>query len=255
MTIQLPPIVGWVDSVEAAVLVVETAGALLSPLAPGLTNLDLTAALEPDAVVLVAPDRLGVLHDVTAALFALHHLEPGLPEPVVALMAPAEADGSTGTNGEELQVLGIARRVVTLPRAGVGDAVIQQRARALVELVGADCNTADPSRGVEGTIRSSSAARRTRLARQREAHRCLDSRSVAPHQDPIAPHQDPILPHQEPIGATHPRAPWGRGARRRAPSAPRGHPLRAEGVPRCKIEKMTRETGGCRARRAPRACW
>jgi dethiobiotin synthetase len=136
-TVRLSPIVTWVDSVTAAVLVVETAGALLSPLAPGLTNLDLTAVLAPDAIVLVAPDRLGVLHDVTAALFAMHHLEPGLPEPVVVLMAPAEADASTGTNGWELLVLGIARNVVTFPRAAAGDAIVQARAMALGELLGA----------------------------------------------------------------------------------------------------------------------
>ncbi len=131
----LTPILTWVDSVEAPVLVVETAGALLSPLSPGVTNLDLTAALEPDVIVLVAPDRLGVLHDVTAALFALHHLEPRLPEPVVVLMAPAEADASTGTNAEELLTLGIARRVVTFPRAPVDEQVMRERARALVELI------------------------------------------------------------------------------------------------------------------------
>ena len=136
VTLQLPPILDWVASVEAAVLVVETAGALLSPLAPGLTNLDLTAALEPDAIVLVAPDRLGVLHDVTAALFAMRTLKPRLPDPVVALMAPAEADASTGTNAGELVVLGIARRVVTFPRAGVRDAVVQERVLVLVELMG-----------------------------------------------------------------------------------------------------------------------
>lgn len=135
VSIRLAPIVQWVDSVEAAVLVVETAGALLSPLAPGLTNLDLTAALAPDALVMVAPDRLGVLHDVTAALFALRHLEPRLPEPVVALMAPAEPDASTGINGAELVVLEIARRVVTFPRASATDETFQARARALVELL------------------------------------------------------------------------------------------------------------------------
>jgi dethiobiotin synthetase len=45
ITIRLSAIVQWVDSVEAAWVLVETAGALLSPLAPGLTNHDLTVAL------------------------------------------------------------------------------------------------------------------------------------------------------------------------------------------------------------------
>jgi dethiobiotin synthetase len=117
ITIRLSAIVQWVDSVEAAWVLVETAGALLSPLAPGLTNLDLTVALEPTAVVLVAPDRLGVLHDVTAALFALRMLAPELPEPIVALQAPAQPDASTGTNAAELLSLEIARAVTTFPRA------------------------------------------------------------------------------------------------------------------------------------------
>jgi dethiobiotin synthetase len=136
IVLQLPPILAWVASVRAAVRVVETAGALLSPLAPGLTNLDLTVALQPDALVLVAPDRLGVLHDVTATLFAMRQLAPGLPEAVVALMAPAEPDASTGTNGGELVGLGIARRVVTFPRAPSRDDEVQARAGALIELLG-----------------------------------------------------------------------------------------------------------------------
>jgi dethiobiotin synthetase len=138
LTIHLEPIVRWVDSVEAACIVVETAGAVLSPLASGTTNLDLAVALEPTAVVLVAPDRLGVLHDVTAALFAMGHLAPWLPEPVVALVEPEVADASTGSNARELLVLEIARRVVMFPRAEVGGVVTGDRARALLEMLGND---------------------------------------------------------------------------------------------------------------------
>ena len=120
ITICLSPILHWVNAVAADWVLVETAGALLSPLAPGLTNLDLTVALEPAALILVAPDRLGVLHDVTAALFALRTMAPQLPEPVVALQAPPEPDASTGTNGGELMALGISRAAVTFPRAAPG---------------------------------------------------------------------------------------------------------------------------------------
>jgi dethiobiotin synthetase len=134
-TIRLAPIVRWIDAVDARWLVIETAGALLSPLAPGLTNLDLAAALEPDHVLLVAPDRLGVLHDVTAALFALHHLAPQLPEPTVLLQPPPEADASTGTNARELLILQIARRVVTLPRARPESASTQSTLRDFLRLV------------------------------------------------------------------------------------------------------------------------
>lgn len=134
-SIRLGPIVQWVDSVEAAWVVVETAGGLLSPLARGLTNLDLAEALEPTAIILVAPDRLGVLHDVTAALFALRALAPGLPEPLVALQAPAEPDASTGGNAEELLTLEIARSVATFPRAGAEEERMQVPARALLEML------------------------------------------------------------------------------------------------------------------------
>jgi dethiobiotin synthetase len=137
VTIRLEPIVDWVGRSEAAWTLVETAGALLSPVSEVTTNLDLTVALEPDAVVLVAPDRLGVLHDVTAALFAYRHLAPQLPEPVVALQASAEADTSTGMNAAELVGLGIARTVVSFPRAAVDAAEMRERARELGRLVGA----------------------------------------------------------------------------------------------------------------------
>jgi dethiobiotin synthetase len=135
LTIRLEPILRWVDLVEADCVVVETAGAVLSPLAPGTTNLDLAVALEPTAVILVAPDRLGVLHDVTAALFAMHQLGPALPEAVVVLSAPEVEDASTGSNAWELLVLEIARRVVVFPRAEVGDVSTVERARALVEML------------------------------------------------------------------------------------------------------------------------
>ncbi len=135
LTIHLEPIVEWVTSVGAPWVVVETAGALLSPLAPGLTNLDLAVAVAPTALVLVAPDRLGVLHDVTAALLALRVLAPQLPEAVIALLAPAEADASTGSNGRELVTLGIARRAVTFPRADVSAPQMQVPVAAVLEML------------------------------------------------------------------------------------------------------------------------
>ncbi len=50
-----------------ALVVVETAGGLFTPLSATETNLDLVRALEPCLFVLVAADRLGVLHDVLCA--------------------------------------------------------------------------------------------------------------------------------------------------------------------------------------------
>jgi dethiobiotin synthetase len=116
VTIQLQPIVTWVAESEADWTLVETAGALLSPLSMAATNLDLTVALEPEAVVLVAPDRLGVLHDLTVTLFAYRQLGLGLPAPFVALQPPADADSSTGQNAAELIELGLAPLVFSFPR-------------------------------------------------------------------------------------------------------------------------------------------
>jgi dethiobiotin synthetase len=137
LTLALPPIVAWVDSVTADWLVIETAGALLSPLAPGLTNLDVARALAPTALVLVATDRLGVLHEVTAALLALRVLAPELPEPVIALQPPMDADASTGGNAAELMLLEIARSVVSFPRANVGTRETQAATESLLQALGA----------------------------------------------------------------------------------------------------------------------
>ncbi len=137
LTIELAPILEWVGSVGAAWLVVETAGGLLSPLAPGLSNLDLAKALKPDGLVLVAPDRLGVLHDVTAALLALRVLAPDLPEAIVALSAPApeQVDASTGTNGDELVGLRLAGKVVGFSRAPVDYAETRRSADAVLGML------------------------------------------------------------------------------------------------------------------------
>jgi dethiobiotin synthetase len=110
-------IVNWVAASSAPWTVVETAGGLLSPLARGVTNLDLLTLLAPDVIVLVGVDRLGVLHDVAACLLALRYQAPTLPRAIVVLQAPERADSSTGSNVDELATLGIAARATGLPRA------------------------------------------------------------------------------------------------------------------------------------------
>jgi dethiobiotin synthetase len=113
-TITLARIVQWVDTHSDRALLIETAGALLSPLGVGLTNLHLARALRPDVLVLVAPDRLGVLHEVSSALLALRAVAEELPVPIVMLQPPVEADSSTGTNAAELVALGIVHRAWSL---------------------------------------------------------------------------------------------------------------------------------------------
>lgn len=137
MTLRLEPVVAWVADVDTPVVaVIETAGGMLSPLGNGITNLDLACALDPEAVILVGVDRLGILHDMTATLFALRSLAPRLPEPLVALQTPSDADASTGSNARELVELGIARRVVILPRAPADSEAVQHVMAGVVRGLG-----------------------------------------------------------------------------------------------------------------------
>ena len=97
--------------------VVETAGALLSPLAPGVTNFDLARSLEPAIWILVGSDSLGTLHDVSATLEVLRY-RGRLPDHVV--LSAARIDESTGTNAGEMRLLGIAEPSAVLDRYGDG---------------------------------------------------------------------------------------------------------------------------------------
>ena len=67
-TIDPSAVVEWLRPIRetADAIVLELPGGLFSPLTEELTNADLALALTPTKVVLVAPDRLGVLHDVIA---------------------------------------------------------------------------------------------------------------------------------------------------------------------------------------------
>ena len=117
--IDLAVVVNWVRDHSAPFTVVESAGGLFSPLADSVTNLDLVAALGPAVAVLVAPDRLGVLHDVTATRGLA--VARGLPIRAVVLSAPVEPDASTGQNAPELTRLGIAQLLAVFPRAAPSD--------------------------------------------------------------------------------------------------------------------------------------
>lgn len=134
VTLELARVRAWVDTHQAPWTVVESAGALLSPLGGGLTNLDLARSLSPDALLLVALDRLGVLHELSACLLALRVLGPNLPAPLVVLQAPAQTDASTGTNAAELATLGIASGVLSVPR---GEALGAEVQRAMGPIVAA----------------------------------------------------------------------------------------------------------------------
>jgi dethiobiotin synthetase len=92
---------------------IETAGGAFTPLGPTFFNADLVALLRPSLTWLVAPDRLGVLHDVGATLRALRALR--IDVDAVVLSAAQPRDRSTGTNAAELETLDIFS-----PCVGVG---------------------------------------------------------------------------------------------------------------------------------------
>jgi dethiobiotin synthetase len=96
------------------VFFVESAGGVFSPISEAETNADVMRALD-GRVLLVAPDRIGVLHDIGATVRA------AMIRPVIALSAPAVVDASTGTNAEEIRRLGLASCVIEFPRATPDD--------------------------------------------------------------------------------------------------------------------------------------
>jgi dethiobiotin synthetase len=95
-------------------VIIESAGGCFSPLDAGVTNADFAFALEPAVWILVAPDALGVLHDVSATLGVLA-ARRRLPDHLV-LCAAREPDASTGSNATELESLGIMTPAATLGR-------------------------------------------------------------------------------------------------------------------------------------------
>lgn len=115
----------WVARAEASVTplvvsdsalwtIVETAGGVFSPLAPGVSNFELARVLEPALWVLVAADALGVLHDVTSTLKAMR--ASGREPDQLVLSSAREPDASTGSNAAELTSLGIAAPSAVLAR-------------------------------------------------------------------------------------------------------------------------------------------
>jgi dethiobiotin synthetase len=115
-------------------MIIESAGGLYSPLSDEETNADVALAYGQRAlVVLVAPDRLGVLHDVGACVRAAE--ADGISFAAVVLSSPAEKDASTGTNAAEIERLGLAEAVITFPRARIDDDVTKKAAAELYALI------------------------------------------------------------------------------------------------------------------------
>jgi dethiobiotin synthetase len=120
-TIDLDRVRDWVDTArgDADLTLVELAGGLFSPLTDELLNADLARRLQPEAILLVAPDRLGVLHDVVATSRAAR--AEGLVLKGTVLVTPAAPDASTGRNAPELPLLTGLPVLAVLPRAPAPD--------------------------------------------------------------------------------------------------------------------------------------
>lgn len=117
MVISVAEVARWIAEQEQlqprAVTLIELAGGAFTPVSLGVTNSDLALAFDPALWILVAPDSLGVLHDVTATLRALSRR----PDAIV-LSSSRVPDPSTGSNAAELQQLGIADVLEVVPPRG-----------------------------------------------------------------------------------------------------------------------------------------
>ncbi|MEI8257836.1 MAG: dethiobiotin synthase [Deltaproteobacteria bacterium] len=140
--IDLKHLVVSIERLAAAaldLLIVESAGGLFTPLTDQETNADLARALMAHfasrvVLLIVAPDRIGVLHDLGATVRAAR--AEGLMLPVVALSAPAVADESTGRNANEILRLGLATTVVDFPRSAPTSVSSRAAATRCLEALG-----------------------------------------------------------------------------------------------------------------------
>ena len=135
----------------AEIVLVESAGGLLSPITWEWTAVDLARALGASALV-VGCDRLGTINHTLLTLGALEFA--GIPMIGVALTTPAEPDLSVGTNAVAIARLAGHTRVVTLPRQAdpLGDSA------SLAVVVRWVTDEADKADGADGGASASSAS-------------------------------------------------------------------------------------------------
>ncbi|MGD0677985.1 MAG: dethiobiotin synthase [Polyangiaceae bacterium] len=128
--IDLRDVVDSVDSVraQADLVLVELAGGLFTPLSDVAVNAHLVQALTPDTLILAAPDRLGVLHDVLVCMRAVTTLPITID--AVLLIAPEVPDASSGRNGHELARFGVPV-LGPVPRATIYDLAVHPTLSAL----------------------------------------------------------------------------------------------------------------------------
>ncbi len=83
------------------VVIIEGAGGLLSPLADGVLNLDLVKQLAPIELVIVAANRLGVIHQTLATCAAAIH-GGVIPTGIVLCDTSEKLDASAHENAAEI---------------------------------------------------------------------------------------------------------------------------------------------------------
>ena len=104
---------------DADLVVVELAGGLFTPLSDNILNADLAARCAADVLLLVAPDRLGALHDVLATVRAADAMD--LRVGAIVMVAPELRDESTGSNADELARFLSIPVLACFPRASIED--------------------------------------------------------------------------------------------------------------------------------------
>ncbi len=91
----------WGDGFD--VRIVEGAGGLFSPLAEGVLNIDLAEQFPASKVIIVAANRLGVIHQVIATCDAAKH--HGIhPSGIVLCQTKQVADASVTSNRSEIEI-------------------------------------------------------------------------------------------------------------------------------------------------------
>lgn len=112
-------VVEFVDGLRSsgAHVLIELPGGLFTPLAPAFRNVEAVRSLVADVTLMLAPDRLGVLHDVGAALAGAAHL--GATVSAIGLVMPEVTDASSGSNATELASFTHVPVVGTWPWASV----------------------------------------------------------------------------------------------------------------------------------------
>ncbi|MGO8993692.1 MAG: dethiobiotin synthase [Polyangiaceae bacterium] len=98
----------------ASLVVVELPGGAFSPMTESVCCAEFARSLPGARTLLVAADRLGVLHDIGATTRACAAL--GLPLLGIVLSAPAFADAATGHNALELPCVTRVPLLASLPR-------------------------------------------------------------------------------------------------------------------------------------------